>query len=107
MITALISAITGLVSGVAPDLLKEFRETRAANREMEFLKLNNQLALERAKLEAGMKLEESHSAQLMAEAHRYRLDRWSQCPDSSADRADLRDAVCRRLVRLFLRLLQQ
>lgn len=67
MITALVSAITGLVSGIAPDLLKEFRETRAANREMEFLKLNNQLALERAKLEAGMKLEESHSAQLMAE----------------------------------------
>lgn len=67
MLTALFSAITGLISGIVPDLLKEVRESRAASREMEFLKLNHQLTLERAKLEAGAKLEESHSQQLIAE----------------------------------------
>jgi len=67
MLTALFSAITGLISGFLPDLMKEVRETRAASREMEFLKLNHQLTLERAKLEVSAKLEESHEQRLMAE----------------------------------------
>lgn len=67
MITALISALTGLFSGVLPDLIKEIKETRAASREVEFLKLNHQLTIERAKLEAGAKLEESYSQQMIAE----------------------------------------
>ena len=45
MITALISAVAGLVSGIVPDVLKEVKETRAHNREIEFTKLNHQLAL--------------------------------------------------------------
>ena len=59
MITALISAITGLLSGIVPDVLKEVKDTRQASREMEFLKLNHQLTLERAKAEAGARLDEA------------------------------------------------
>jgi hypothetical protein len=67
MLTALFSAITGLISGIVPDVLKEVRESRAASREMEFLRLNHQLTLERAKLEVGAKLEESYEQRMMAE----------------------------------------
>lgn len=67
MITALISAITGLLSGVVPDVLKEVRETRAHRRELEFTQINHQLALERAKLEVSAKLEESQEQRMMAE----------------------------------------
>jgi hypothetical protein len=67
MITALISAVTGLLSGVVPDLLKEFKETRSHKREMEFTQLNHQLALERAKLEVSAKLEETQEQRMMAE----------------------------------------
>jgi hypothetical protein len=67
MITALISAITGLLSGVVPDLLREFKDTRAHARELEFTRLNHQLALDRVKLEVGAKLEESQSQMFMAE----------------------------------------
>lgn len=61
MITALISAITGLLSGIVPDVLREVRDTRAATREIEFLKLNHELAMVRAKADAGAKLEEDRT----------------------------------------------
>jgi hypothetical protein len=67
MLTALFSAITGLLSGVVPDILKEIKDSRAASREITFLKLNHELTLERAKVEAGAKLEESHSQRITAE----------------------------------------
>jgi hypothetical protein len=67
MITALISAVAGLISGVVPDVLKEVKETRAHNREIEFTKLNHQLALDRVKLEVGAKLEESQAQAFAAE----------------------------------------
>lgn len=66
MITALVSAITGLVSGIVPDILKEVRDSRQASREMEFLKLNHQLTLERAKAEAGARLDEAEINMLTA-----------------------------------------
>jgi hypothetical protein len=67
MITALVSAVAGLVSGLAPDILKEVKETRAHRREIEFTQLNHQLALDRAKLEVGAKLEESQNQMFMSE----------------------------------------
>ena len=67
MITALISAITGLLSGAAPELLKEVRDTRAHKREIEFLQLNQKLALERAAHEASVKIEETRSNATIAE----------------------------------------
>lgn len=66
MITALISAITGLVSGIVPDLLKEYKDSRQATREIEFLKLNHQLTMERAKAEAGARLDEAEMSMLTA-----------------------------------------
>jgi hypothetical protein len=67
MITALVSAVTGILSGLAPDLLKEFKESRAHKREIEFTTLNHQLALERAKMEVSAKLEESREDSFRAE----------------------------------------
>lgn len=67
MLVALFSAITGLISGVVPDILKEVKETRAHKREVEFTQINHQLALERAKLEVSAKLEESQEQRMMAE----------------------------------------
>lgn len=64
MITALISAITGLLSGVVPDVLKEIKDTRQATREIEFLKLNHELTLARAKAEAGARLDEAQVTSL-------------------------------------------
>jgi len=67
MITALVSAITGLISGVVPDVLREVRDTRAAQRELQFLKLNHELAMARASAEASVKLEEDRSAVISEE----------------------------------------
>jgi hypothetical protein len=67
MITALVSAVAGLISGIVPDVLKEVKETRAHRREIEFTQLNHQLALDRAKLEVTAKLEESQNQMFMAE----------------------------------------
>lgn len=67
MITALISAVTGLLSAVVPEVLKEVKDTRAHKREVEFLQLNQALALERAKYETSIKIEESRSNQTIAE----------------------------------------
>ena len=67
MLTALISAITGLLSGVVPDVMKEIKDTRAHKREVEFLQLNQQLVLERARHEASVKIEEAQSQQAVAE----------------------------------------
>ena len=67
MITALVSAITGLISGIVPDVLREIRDTRAAQRELQFLKLNHELAMARASAEANVKLEEDRSAVISEE----------------------------------------
>lgn len=45
MITALISTLTGLVSGTVPNLLKEWGASREHNREVEMLKIQTELQL--------------------------------------------------------------
>lgn len=67
MITALISALAGLFSATAPEFLKEFRDTRAHTREIEFLQINQKLALERAQWEASVKIEEQRSNATIAD----------------------------------------
>ncbi len=61
-IIALISTVLGMVGGLAPDILKEWRDSRAASREREFLELQNRLQLERARLEIDARVEESNNA---------------------------------------------
>lgn len=58
MITALVSAITGLISGSLPDLLKEWKSGREHSRELEMLKVQTQLQLDVAKVEAAGKVAE-------------------------------------------------
>lgn len=67
MITAAVSAILGLFSASAPELLKEFRDTRAHSRELEFLQINQKLALERAQYEASVKIEENRTNAVIAD----------------------------------------
>lgn len=45
MITALISTLTGLISGTVPNLLKEWGASREHNREVEMLKIQTELQL--------------------------------------------------------------
>jgi hypothetical protein len=45
MITALVSALTGLISGTVPDILKEWRMSREHDREMDSLTLQTELQL--------------------------------------------------------------
>ena len=66
MITALVSALTGLVSGVVPDIIREVRDSRNATREVQFLKLQHQFQLERMKFDAGAKMDEA-GANIVAE----------------------------------------
>lgn len=67
MITALISLIGGLFSATIPEILKEVKDTRAHKREIEFLALNQKLALERAAHEASIKIEEMRTNAITAE----------------------------------------
>ena len=66
MITALVSALTGLLSGVVPDIIQEVRDSRNASREVEFLRLQHQFQLERMKFDAGSKMDEA-GANIVAE----------------------------------------
>jgi hypothetical protein len=67
MITALISLAGGLFSAAAPEFIKEIRDSRAHKREIEFLALNQKLALERAAHEASIKIEEMRTNAITAE----------------------------------------
>lgn len=67
MITALISLVSGLFSGVLPEVVKEIKDTRAHGREMEFLQLNQKLVLERAAHETAVKIEETRTNREIAE----------------------------------------
>lgn len=42
MITALVSGVFGLASGILPDLMKEIRETRESSREMQLMQMQHQ-----------------------------------------------------------------
>lgn len=52
-IAALISLIMGAVTSLAPDLLKEWRDGRQHDRELEFQREMSKLQVERAQIEAG------------------------------------------------------
>lgn len=68
MITALISALTGLLSGVVPDILKEVRDSRAHKREIEHLELQSRLQLERDKADAQAKIRQADASIAVADA---------------------------------------
>jgi hypothetical protein len=67
MITALVSAITGLVSGIVPDVIKEIRDSRDHAREREFLEMQNRHYLERIRVEANSKVHEGQVEMLAEE----------------------------------------
>lgn len=56
MFTALISTILGLISGALPKVLDEVKDSRAHSREIEFLKLQNELQIQREKADADAKM---------------------------------------------------
>lgn len=67
MITALVSAVTGLVSGIAPKLITLFEARQGHKHEIEirdyeirFRQLDHKLAMERIKAEAGVKIDEAY-----------------------------------------------
>jgi hypothetical protein len=69
MITALISTVLGMLGGAVPEIIKEVRDTRNHSREIEFLRLQNQLQIEREKAGADAKMREAE-ASLAAEEFR-------------------------------------
>jgi hypothetical protein len=71
-ITALISTLLGFLGGALPDLIKEVRDSRAASREADFLRLQHELQVERMKLEAGAKLREAESGIIAEEVRAIR-----------------------------------
>jgi hypothetical protein len=72
MITAAVSTILGMLGGVLPDVVKEIRDSRAAVREREFLRLQAELALEAAKVTADSRLRELETNAFAQEAQAFR-----------------------------------
>lgn len=58
MLTALISTVTGLISGTVPDLLKEFTASREHSREMQMLEKQTELQLKIAEKEGETRVAE-------------------------------------------------
>lgn len=58
MITALISAVTGLLSGAVPKLLKEWSDTRDHEREIAMLEKQTELQLKIAEVEGNTRVAE-------------------------------------------------
>ncbi|MGA1023451.1 MAG: hypothetical protein ACO3S8_01965 [Aquiluna sp.] len=59
MITALISTVLGIFGGIVPDIMKEVRESREHDREVERMKLQSDLQLKLLQVQAQVKLEET------------------------------------------------
>lgn len=59
MITALISTVLGILGGVVPDIMKEVRESREHDREVERMRLQSDLQLKLLQVQAQVKLEET------------------------------------------------
>lgn len=66
-LTALLSLISGLVTALVPDIMKEIKDSRASTREREFLKLQHQLELERLDKNAEMKIREAETTYAIEE----------------------------------------
>jgi hypothetical protein len=71
LITALISTITGLISGTVPDLLKEWSDSREHDREMFRLEKQTELQLLIAEKNGQMKVAEMASQESMAAYEAY------------------------------------
>lgn len=67
MLTALVSLISGLVSGILPDLIKEMRESRQSARERVFIEEQHRREMERLKIQADAKINESDTLLAQAE----------------------------------------
>lgn len=72
MITAAISAIVGLVSGVLPEIVKEVRDTRNQQREIDFLKVQHELQMERERVGAENKVREAQAVTMGEELRAFR-----------------------------------
>lgn len=71
--TAIISLVSGLLTGSLPEIIKEIRETRASKREQDFVKLQHEMEVERMRAQMDMKIRESDT-QLAAEEFRAMRD---------------------------------
>lgn len=71
--TAIVSLISGLLTGSLPEIIKEIRESRSSSREREFVKLQHNLEVERMRAQMDMKIQESDT-QLAAEEFRAMRD---------------------------------
>lgn len=80
--TAIVSLISGLLTGSLPEIIKEVRETRASNREQSFLKLQNELEVERMKAQMDAQIRESDT-QSAAEEMRAMRDQLSAIVEAS------------------------
>ena len=72
MLTAIISALTGVFSGIIPDVLKEITSTRSHTRELEFLRLQHQFSMERLKAESDDKMHAAEQTQVAEEVRALR-----------------------------------
>ena len=72
MLTAIASGFFGLASSLVPDVLKEIRESRDHTRETAFLKLQHQLAMERADREMTGKMHEHDATTLVEETRAWK-----------------------------------
>lgn len=71
-LTALISTLLGFLGGALPDVLREVRDSRNHARELEFLKAQHDMQLERARMEAGSKLREAEAGVVAEEVRAMR-----------------------------------
>ncbi len=62
MLTALISAIVGLISGAVPKVMDEVRDSRAHTREMEFIRLQHELQMARDSANSEAKMREAEAS---------------------------------------------
>lgn len=67
MITALISAVTGMVGGLLPDLMKEILETREHARQLEMMKATSELQREQMQLRSKYRMAELDAEMIVEE----------------------------------------
>lgn len=72
MITAAVSTVLGMISGLLPDIMKEVRDTRNAAREIEHLKTQAELQIQVAKANSDSRLREIDANVFVEEARAFR-----------------------------------
>jgi hypothetical protein len=108
-ITALISTLLGFLGGVLPDLMRELRDSRNHGRELDFIRTQHELQIERMKLEAGSKLREAEAG-LAAEEVRAMREHLTAIIESQAKPTGIAwidglNAVIRPLAAIFILML--